>query len=138
MADPLPVPSGLEPDPQATTPLADDAVQGTTQPWADGTLTADGAPPSADGVRYRQLRSHARGGLGEVFVALDTEIGREVALKEIQDQFADDPASQGRFVREAEVNGRLEHPNIVPVYGLGRHTEGRPYYAMRFIRGEGH
>jgi eukaryotic-like serine/threonine-protein kinase len=70
------------------------------------------------------------------FVALDTEVGREVALKEMQGQFADDPASQGRFLREAEVNGRLEHPSIVPVYGLGRHDDGRPYYAMRFIRGE--
>ena len=57
-------------------------------------------------------------------------------MKEIQDEFADDPASQGRFLREAEVNGRLEHPSIVPVYGLGRHADGRPYYAMRFIRGE--
>ena len=116
----------LPPDPDA---------QATLPPTlADVTAPADAAP--ADGVRYRVLRSHARGGLGEVFVALDTEVGREVALKEIQGDYADDPASQGRFLREAEVNGRLEHPSIVPVYGLGRHPDGRPYYAMRFIRGE--
>jgi tRNA A-37 threonylcarbamoyl transferase component Bud32/tetratricopeptide (TPR) repeat protein len=82
------------------------------------------------------LRPHARGGLGEVFVALDQELHREVALKEIDAKHADDPESRGRFVREAEITGGLEHPGVVPVYGLGRRADGRPYYAMRFIRGE--
>src|SRR5262249_11846447 len=41
-----------------------------------------------------------------------------------------------RFLLEAKVTGRLEHPGIVPVYGLGRYADGRPYYAMRFIEGE--
>ena len=45
------------------------------------------------------------------------------------------PDSRARFVREAEITGGLEHPGIVPVYGLGRYPDGRPYYAMRFIRG---
>jgi tRNA A-37 threonylcarbamoyl transferase component Bud32 len=88
------------------------------------------------GGRYHILRPHARGGLGEVFVAEDTELGREVALKEIQAQHADDPAYRDRFVREAEITGGLEHPGVVPVYGLGTNPDGRPYYAMRFIRGE--
>jgi serine/threonine protein kinase/Tfp pilus assembly protein PilF len=86
--------------------------------------------------RYRILRPHARGGLGEVFVAEDTELRREVALKEIQAQHADNAVSRARFLREAEITGRLEHPGVVPVYGLGRHADGRPFYAMRFIRGE--
>ncbi len=134
MTDPTPTRPVSEADSQATLPPLDADGAATLPPTlADGTPPAD-AP--VDGVRYRVLRSHARGGLGEVFVALDTEVGREVALKEIQGEFADDPASQGRFLREAEVNGRLEHPSIVPVYGLGRHADGRPYYAMRFIRGE--
>src|SRR5206468_3829049 len=47
-----------------------------------------------------------------------------------------DPVSQSRFLLEARVTGRLEHPGIVPVYGLGRYADGRPYYAMRFIEGE--
>jgi serine/threonine-protein kinase len=87
-------------------------------------------------VRYRSLRPHAKGGLGEVFVALDEELGREVALKEIQTRHADRPDSRARFLIEAEVTGGLEHPGIVPVYGLGQYPDGRPYYAMRFIRGE--
>ena len=91
---------------------------------------------SADaGLRYRVLRLHARGGLGEVFVALDGELNREVALKEIQARHADNVDSRARFLLEAEVTGRLEHPGIVPVYGLGCHADGRPFYAMRFIKG---
>jgi serine/threonine-protein kinase len=61
---------------------------------------------------------------------------REVAIKQIQDQHADDPTSRQRFLLEAEVTGGLEHPGIVPVYGLGAYGDGRPYYAMRFIRGD--
>jgi serine/threonine protein kinase/tetratricopeptide (TPR) repeat protein len=91
-------------------------------------------PPS--GSRYRVLRPHARGGLGEVFVAEDTELGRRVALKEIQARYADNEASRTRFVLEAEITGGLEHPGIVPVYGLGTYADGRPFYAMRFIHGE--
>ena len=69
-------------------------------------------------------------------MALDRELGREVALKQIRSPFADDERSRARFVREAEVTGGLEHPGIVPVYALGSDPQGRPYYAMRFIRGE--
>jgi len=87
------------------------------------------------GQRFRILRPHARGGLGAVFVALDTELHREVALKQIVDSHADDPVSRTRFLLEAEITGGLEHPGIVPVYGLGTDGDGRPYYAMRFIRG---
>jgi serine/threonine protein kinase len=91
--------------------------------------------PSALGSRFRVLRPHARGGLGEVFVARDTELNRDVALKEIQDRYADEPRYRSRFEYEAEITGGLEHPGIVPVYGLGHTADGRPFYAMRFIRG---
>ncbi|MBX3415821.1 MAG: serine/threonine protein kinase [Pirellulales bacterium] len=91
---------------------------------------------TSNGMRFKILRPHAKGGIGEVSVAQDTELHREVALKEIQAQYADDPNSRARFMLEAEVTGSLEHPGIVPVYGLGQYNDGRPYYAMRFIRGE--
>jgi hypothetical protein len=89
--------------------------------------------PGPDTFRYRVLRPHAKGGLGEVFVALDQELHREVALKEIQAVHAGNADSRGRFVLEAEITGRLDHPGIVPVYGLGAYGDGRPFYAMRFI-----
>jgi tetratricopeptide (TPR) repeat protein/tRNA A-37 threonylcarbamoyl transferase component Bud32 len=91
---------------------------------------------SSGGQRFRVLRPHARGGLGAVFVAVDAELNREVALKQILEQHADDPVSRQRFLLEAEITGGLEHPGIVPVYGLGAGGDGRPFYAMRFIRGD--
>ena len=87
-------------------------------------------------ARFRVLRPHAKGGIGEVFLAFDEELHREVALKEIQSRHLRDESQRERFVREAEVTGGLEHPGIVPVYSLGHHEDGRPFYAMRFIRGD--
>jgi serine/threonine-protein kinase len=91
---------------------------------------------SEGGARFRVIRPHARGGLGEVFLAWDRELGRHVALKEIRGEHARNERARARFVREAEVNGNLEHPGVVPVYALGNHPDGRPYYAMRFVQGE--
>jgi hypothetical protein len=82
------------------------------------------------------LRFHKSGGLGEVFVAEDAELHREVALKRMQARWEGDPESRRRFLPEAEVTGRLEHPGVVRVYGLGQDADHRPRYAMRFIRGE--
>ncbi len=81
--------------------------------------------------RFRILRPHAKGGLGKVSVALDTELGREVAFKEIQPEHADNPNCRGRFVLEAEITGGLEHPGIVPVYGLGAYPDGQPVHPGR-------
>ncbi|MEQ8836689.1 MAG: serine/threonine-protein kinase, partial [Lacipirellulaceae bacterium] len=77
-----------------------------------------------------------RGGLGQVSIAQDQEINREVALKEILPKHADSLEARSRFLVEAEITGSLEHPGVVPVYGLGQYADGRPFYAMRFIRGD--
>ncbi len=103
---------------------------------ADSTASYAVGTATSGGQRFRVLRPHARGGLGAVFVALDAELNREVALKQILDKHADDPTSRARFLMEAEITGGLEHPGIVPVYGLGAYSDGRPFYAMRFIRGD--
>ena len=86
--------------------------------------------------RFRVLHHHADGGIGRVSVALDCELHRQVAVKELQERFADDPQVRQRFMLEVQVTGRLEHPGVVPVYSLGRDGHGRPFYAMRFIEGE--
>ena len=111
-----------------------DALLRALTSWVGNPEVSMGHSTSA-GTRFRIVRPHAKGGLGEVFVALDTELNRDVAVKEIQDDFADDPHYRARFKFEAEVTGGLEHPGIVPVYGLGHTADGRPYYAMRFIKG---
>ena len=133
--------------------LLDDADIGETLSYAftqrstrelEDTVDADGhssaparvAAGRLAGTRFRILRPHAQGGLGEVFVAEDTELNREVALKEIRPKYAGNNASRARFLLEAEVTGGLEHPGIVPVYGLGRYDDGRPFYAMRFVKGK--
>jgi formylglycine-generating enzyme required for sulfatase activity len=67
---------------------------------------------------------------------MDNELHRHVALKEIHPQLADYAECRARFLLEAEVTGSLEHPGVVPVYSLGTWPDGRPYYAMRLIRGK--
>jgi WD40 repeat protein len=100
------------------------------QGGAQGNITA----PLKD--RFELLRQHAWGGLGEVYLAFDRELNREVALKRLQERHAGSADSRIRFLLEAEITGGLEHPGIVPVYGMGMSDDGRPYYAMRFIRGK--
>src|SRR5262245_32734318 len=105
---------------------------------ADPDRTASFAVGAATGgsQRFRILRPHAQGGLGAVFVARDEELHREVALKQILDRHADDTHSRARFLAEAVITGKLEHPGVIPVYGLGHDSSGRPFYAMRLVKGE--
>jgi serine/threonine-protein kinase len=104
---------------------------------AEGTAGPTSLAPGLPGPpRYQPVRFHARGGLGEVHVARDGELGREVALKRIRPEHAHDPESRARFLREAEVTARLEHPGVVPVHGLMLDEDGQPCYAMRFVQGQ--
>ena len=105
---------------------SDDASQGTV--IYDGVT---GGSPT-----FEILRPLARGGLGEVFVAKDGRLNREVALKLIEGSQAADGQSRARFLLEAEITGGLEHPGIVPIYALGENADGRLFYAMRLVRGE--
>lgn len=87
--------------------------------------------------RYRILGPHKSGRMGSVFRAWDEEVGRDVAIKRIRDPHADNPGLRARFLLEAEVTGRLQHPGVAPLFGLGTDPEtGRPFYAMRFVEGE--
>jgi serine/threonine protein kinase len=85
---------------------------------------------------YRKLRFHARGGLGEIYVADDSELQRDVVLKFIKPKYRDRRDCRDQFQLEAEVTARLDHPGVVPVYGFGKTPDGRLCYAMRFIQGE--
>ena len=125
----------------AATEPGDDLVNESVADFALAELTvrdptdAPAGYPARGGPRFRVLRGHARGNLGEVLVAHDEELNREVALKRIRAE-RDDPRGRSRFVLEAEITGGLEHPGIVPVYGRGHGDDGRPYYAMRLIQGQ--
>ncbi len=122
-------------DPELHASLARVAADRGPDDPGPGTVSTIGDPASPGG-RFRILRPHARGGLGEIYIARDEELHREVALKQIQPHRADDAESRARFVVEAEITGGLEHPGIIPIYGLGTYDDGRPFYAMRFIKGD--
>jgi eukaryotic-like serine/threonine-protein kinase len=95
-------------------------------------LSTSGVPGSRD--RYSTTRLHASGGLGRVWLARDTGMDRDVALKELLPERTGLNQAMDRFLREARITGQLEHPGIVPVYELV--SDGTsPFYTMRFIRG---
>jgi serine/threonine-protein kinase len=87
-------------------------------------------PPGYD-IRERL----GSGGMGEVVLARDTDIGRDVAIKSLSIANADD-AMHARFLREARIQALLDHPAIVPVYEIGRDPHGRPYFTMKRISGQ--
>lgn len=84
--------------------------------------------------RYRLTRTHGVGGLGVVSMAEDSSLERNVAVKQLRPERLIDPMAVERFIREARITGRLQHPNIVPVYELGLTPDDQvPFYAMRFV-----
>jgi len=85
---------------------------------------------------YRAFRLHAKGGLGEIYLARDRSLNRDVALKRMQVQFLSQEDVRKRFEMEAEITGRLEHPGVIPIYAFGIDDKGHPFYAMRFVDGE--
>lgn len=80
-----------------------------------------------------------RGGAGRVFLAYDGNIGREVAIKEVDVSRVQSDAARDRrvrrFMREAKLTGQLEHPSVVPVYDFGTKSDGTNYYVMKYVRG---
>ena len=114
-----------DPDIEATLGHVGSAHVSTEDGDADRTASYAVGSATSDGQRFRVLRPHARGGLGAVFVALDAELNREVALKQILDHHADDPTSRQRFLIEAEITGGLEHPGDRPGLRPG-HLRRRP------------
>jgi serine/threonine protein kinase/regulator of sirC expression with transglutaminase-like and TPR domain len=90
--------------------------------------------PSAD-LFFERKEKLGEGGMGAVYRVHDTRIGRDAALKVINDEIADNDAIS-RFVREVEITARLDHPSIPPVYEAGTNKNGEHYMLMRVIEGE--
>lgn len=85
------------------------------------------------GSRYVVDREIARGGMGAVVRAVDSDIRREVAVKYMLSD--GDAAQKARFIEEAQITGQLEHPNIVPIHELGVDAERRLFFAMKMVKG---
>ncbi|MFT5458241.1 MAG: hypothetical protein ACI9K2_004746, partial [Myxococcota bacterium] len=90
----------------------------------------DGSGPAPDGAPFPLV---GEGGMGRVVLAWDTALQRPVALKQLAAQGAS--GMDRRFLREARLAGRLDHPSIVPVHHLGTGDDGRPFYVMQHVRG---
>jgi eukaryotic-like serine/threonine-protein kinase len=90
-----------------------------------------------DSSRYAEA-SHilGAGGMGTVQLVRDDKVGREVALKVMNADSRGDSSARRRFLREARIQGRLEHTAIVPVYDLGTNADGEPYFTMKRVRGQ--
>src|SRR5262249_27621722 len=77
----------------------------------------------------------ARGGMGVVYRAHDPDLGRELAVKVLHERYRDHPVARDRFLREAHITARLQHPNIVTIHEQGRLPDDRPFFAMKLVRG---
>ena len=114
------------------TPPAGDVDSGTHAPVVVDPVAASLAD---DGQRYETRSALGQGGMGAVLLCRDRRIGRDVAVKAVHRALLDRPNVEGRFLREAQVQGQLEHPAIVPVYDIGSNDEGGLYFTMKRVRG---
>ncbi len=86
-------------------------------------------------AHYEILSPLGKGGMGEVWRARDTKLGREVAIKTLPDEFAQDANRLARFEREAKLLASLNHPNIAAIYGLEEH-EGTRFLVLELVEGD--
>src|SRR5262245_46764995 len=85
-------------------------------------------------TRYRIDGEIARGGMGVVLKGRDPDLGREVALKVLRDDYREDADVVRRFVEEAQIGGQLQHPGVVPIYELGTFADRRPFFPMKLAK----
>jgi serine/threonine-protein kinase len=107
-------------------------------PTADAPIARPNSPdlPAGGADRLQVLGEIARGGMGVVLKARDPDLGRDLAVKVLRLDQADNATAVQRFVEEAQVSGQLQHPGIVPVYDLGRFADGRPFFSMKLVKGQ--
>ncbi len=115
-----------------------DETRDSTERDGDPLDRAATLPPKTEGfsARYEVLGPLGRGGMGEVLLLRDGVIGRDVAIKALRDDLRDPEGGLARLLREARVQGQLEHPAVVPVYDLGIDAQGKVYFTMKRVRGQ--
>jgi serine/threonine-protein kinase len=112
----------------------DDSEHGAASPYIDPKGKDSKLFPQGRG-NYQILGEIARGGMGVVLKGHDTDLGRDVAVKVLDQRLLGNPAVLQRFVEEAQIGGQLQHPGVVPVYELGLMADDRPYFSMKLVKG---
>ena len=116
--------------------MAEKTTCGGVSRFSQPSSSPAGTISPCSGGRYVRLELHDQGGMGRVWVAHDTGLERDVALKELHPELAENPSYLARFLREARITGQLEHPGVVPIYELAQSDNApHPFYTMRFVRG---
>ncbi len=118
--------------------------QAVALPGAAGRPTVAGArgpAPSGTAVLqhigdYVVVRKIGEGGMGAVYLAEDTKLGRKVAIKTMKLELSATPANRARFLREAQAAAAIDHDNVVPIWHIGEAADGTPFIAMPFLQGE--
>jgi serine/threonine-protein kinase len=92
--------------------------------------------PETPAGRYQLLAEIARGGMGAVLRGRDNDLGRDVAVKVLLEDYHQKAELAQRFLEEAQIGGQLQHPGVVPVYELGQLPDRRPYFTMKLVKGK--
>ncbi len=100
------------------------------------TSEKDALASSDSASRYLVHRRLGSGSMGEVLLCHDERIGRDVAMKTLPPKYRSNEQARARFLREARIQGRLEHPAVVPVYDVGVDEEGSPFFTMKRLEGK--
>ncbi|HOD24803.1 MAG TPA: protein kinase, partial [Polyangiaceae bacterium] len=124
------IPSAEFPDRSATV-----RRQVSADSLAEVSQGARGLAPGTLVSPYRVVRLVGRGGMGDVYLARDTQLGRKVALKVVRPSVVGNREEVARFLLEARITARFNHPHIVTVYGAGE-FEGQPYVALEYLEGQ--
>ena len=112
------------------------APAGDTAPEATGDGTGSAAPEwSSELGPFSEWEEIAHGGMGVVYRCRDRALGRDLAVKVLHERYRGRADMVRRFIEEAQVCGQLTHPGVVPVHGLGRLADGRPFFTMKLVEG---
>jgi serine/threonine protein kinase len=133
------VASGSVPQKDALPEDWQDKIDAITQVISDKTSPNPpnfGTPEANRGIhRYIIRKSLGHGGQGYVWEAIDTELNRRVAIKNIVPSLSSDPLHQELLIDEARKTGKLGHPGVPPVFDIGKDADGKPFFTMQLISG---
>lgn len=120
--------------------MEDEKTIGRFSSVPEATILTDSSPSDTSNLslpeRYGDSMLLDEGGMGHVLLARDRSMGRDVAVKRLRSEYAVREDLRIRFLREAEVQGGLEHPGVVPIYDVGHAPDGAPFFAMKRLQGQ--